>query len=95
MTGFFTENNEMPALSHRLDWPFVDHFVNQAVGLGFLWRHEKVAISIRLDAIKGLAGTLGKLPVQLVFQIENFIGLNANITGLAPGTSQGLVDHDA
>ena len=67
MTGFFTENKDLPEVSNRFDRPFVDHFVNQAVGLGFLWRHEKVAISIRLDAIEGLACTLGQLPVQLVF----------------------------
>jgi len=78
--------NDSRVRSNRLDWPLVDYFVDQAVGLGFLRRHEEITIRIRLDAFEGLARTVGQLPVELVFEIKNLIGLDANITAwpLAP-----------
>ena len=41
-----------------------------------------------------MAGAIGQLLIQLLLEVENFIGLNTDVAGLAPSSTQGLVDHD-
>ena len=73
---------------------FVDHGINQAVGHSFRGRHEEISVRVLLDAVQGLTGSIGNLLVQTVFQEQNFIGLDADVTGLTLRSSEGLVNHD-
>ena len=72
----------------------IDHLVDQAILSRLSRRHEKVAVGVFLNPIQRLAGALGQFLVEALFQEQDFIGLDADVTGLALGTAQGLVNHD-
>ena len=80
--------------SHRLNGTLVDDGINQPVVHCLGRRHEEVAIGVLLNPVKGLTGTVREFLVQTFLQVENFVGLNPDVAGLASGPTQGLVDHD-
>ena len=77
--------------SKSVNRALIDHFVDQAIFGGLRGRHKEVAVGVFLDAIQGLASALGQFVVEALLQEQDFIGLNADIAGLALGTTQGLV----
>ena len=69
---------------------FVDHGINQAVGHSFRGRHEEISVRVLLDAVQGLTGAISDFLIQTVFQEQNFIGLNADVTGLTLRSTKGV-----
>jgi len=71
-----------------------DHLVDQAVRLRFFRGHEEVPVRIFLDFAHLLAGVLDQDLVQLPAQVDDLLGLDLEIRGLAPHPAEGLMDHD-
>ena len=47
-----------------------------------------------MNSIERLPSAIRQLLVEPILEIKNFVGLNPDITGLATGATQGLVNHD-
>ena len=71
-----------------------DHLVDQPERLGFLGRHELVALDRRLDHVERLAGVLDIDVVEALAQAAGFPGLDLDVGRLALDAARGLVDHD-
>src|SRR5690606_28150785 len=69
------------------------HVVDDAVLAGLLGRHEVVTLDVALDLFQRLAGVGGQFLVQALAQVEDFLGLDGDVAGLALGAARGLVDH--
>ncbi len=70
-----------------------DDFVDQPVFLGFLRRHEVVAVGILLDFLQGLAGLLGEEMIEAIPHAQDALGADLNVRSLPLGTAEGLMDH--
>ena len=73
----------------------VDDLVDQAVGAGFLGRHEAVAIGILLQPLEGLPRVLLIDLVELLFHADEFFRVDQDFGGGSFHARQGLMDHDA
>src|SRR3546814_6013224 len=89
----------MTAYEMRIsDWSsdvcFSDLLVDQAEFLGFVRRHELVAIHRLLDLLERLARIFGVEFVHPRADTQDFLGLNLDVAGHALRAARRLVDHD-
>src|SRR3546814_4064123 len=89
----------MTAYEMRIsDWSsdvcFSDLLVDQAEFLGFVRRHELVAIHRLLDPLERLARIFGVEFVHPRADTQDFLGLNLALAGHALRAARRLVDHD-
>lgn len=68
--------------------------VDQTKLLGFLRAHELVTLHARLNKVQILVGMLDINLIELLFQLDDLLGMDLNVSGLAMSTSRGLVNHD-
>src|SRR5690606_10672524 len=57
--------------------------VDDAVFTGLFGRHEVVALAVALDLVERLAGVVGQLLVEALAQVQDFLGLDLDVRGLA------------
>ena len=57
--------------------------------------HAEVAVGVCGDGLHALPRELGQVAIQRQLVVQDLVGLDLNISGLALGATQGLVDHDA
>lgn len=67
------------------------NLVYQTIRYRILSRHEVVTLGVYGDALDRLAGILGQDAVQALAQIQDFLGLDLDVAGLALGAARGLV----
>mmetsp|Transcript_40395 Transcript_40395/g.86109 ORF Transcript_40395/g.86109 Transcript_40395/m.86109 type:complete len:223 (-) Transcript_40395:269-937(-) len=72
-----------------------EHLIDDAVVLGLLGCHEEVSVAIVLHLVDGLAGIVGNVLAKECADEEDLLGLDLDVGGLALGTAERLVDHDA
>mmetsp|Transcript_78799 Transcript_78799/g.225584 ORF Transcript_78799/g.225584 Transcript_78799/m.225584 type:complete len:292 (-) Transcript_78799:71-946(-) len=73
----------------------LDHLVDDAVVHRLLRRHEKVAITVLLDLLDGLASVVGDERVEARADVQDLLSLDLDVCGLALRATKRLVDHDA
>src|SRR6185503_15868312 len=69
--------------------------VHDTVLYRFFGTHEKVALRVPGDGLDRLAAVLGEDLVQAAAQVEDFLGVDFDVGGLALEPAHRLVDHDA
>ena len=78
-----------------MNGPLIDHAIDQSIVLRFRRGHKEIAVSVGLNLVERLTGSVSKFLVQTILQEQDFVGLDTNIAGLTPCTAKRLVDHDA
>ena len=68
--------------------------IDEAVGFSVLGGHKAISVCIFFDGLECLARVVSHNFVKPFFGTKNFLGLDADIGGLALGAAKGLVDHD-
>ena len=61
----------------------LDHPVDDAVRLGLLGAHEVVALGVLGDLVERLAGVLGDDFVEPPANVDDLLGVDLNVRGLA------------
>ena len=72
----------------------LDHPVDDAVHLGLLGAHEVVALGVLGDLVERLAGVLGDDLVEPLANVDDLLGVDLNVRGLALEPAGELVDED-
>src|SRR5205809_2435362 len=75
--------------------PGYQHLVDNAVLYRVLGAHEKVALGVALDHVDRLLAVLGQDLVQALAQVQDLLGVDFHVRGLALEAAHRLVDHDA
>ena len=73
----------------------LDDLINDTVLLSLLGGHEEVPVAVLLDLVLGLISVLGNEGVEDLTDVEDLLGLDLNISSLALGSAEGLVDHNS
>ena len=68
--------------------------VDQAVCLRVFSGHKAVTVGVFFNSFKGLPRMVSKDFIETLLCAKDFLGLNANISRLALGSAQRLVNHD-
>ena len=68
--------------------------IDQAVCLGVLGGHKAISVGVFFHRFKGLARVVSKNLIKTLLCAKDFLGLNADVGGLALGSAQRLVNHD-
>ncbi len=68
--------------------------VDQAEVLGLRGTHELVTLHVGLDEGQVAAGVLDVDLVQLPLDLDDLLGVDLDVGGLAVGAARGLMDHD-
>src|SRR5487761_2533951 len=71
------------------------HIVHQSVFHRFVRRHEIVPIGVARDRLHALTGVQSQHFVQPPAQVQNFLGVDLDVRGLALEAAHRLMDHDA
>ena len=100
--GYKLTSEGLAALRHELNTTAkldigtkLDDLVDQPVGLGFGRGHVVVAVGVRCNLFRGLAGVFGQDFVQLLLAALDLSRLDHDVGHRALGAAPGLVDHDA
>src|SRR5947209_13625692 len=83
-----------PHAAPRTPLVVVDHPVDEGVGCRLIGLEEAVALHVGVDLLEALPGVLGVDLIDPPADVEDLLGVDRDVGGLALEAGRGLVDED-